>query len=356
VGVVLRAAGEIAPDAVRHVSVTLTENGVPVARFTAVRSDIREWRSERLTAKQLVFLSRLDTDVCENLDVFKRNRQYVKYGLLPSIETFLNDPSGFFKARIGLQLWSSVHPWKGMSLVGALEAYPVNNISTVNEPLSIPVRSDIALYKEQDVSLARLMLDQVVKGPHGVHGRVSAGILELMYAGFDGEVAMPVLGGRFLLGVSGCAVQKRDPEDPFKLKEDDVKDWYTTGFGNARVNVPEYDVWLDVKAGRFLAGDYGARFTVSKFIRGVTLSAWYGVTDTSVFDDSVNEGYEDSGIKVTVPLRLFTGKDSRTAYWVSMSPWTRDVAQDIDHYNNLFDFIGRNTKVGFERDAGEMGE
>jgi len=39
-----------------------------------------------------------------------------------------------------------------------------------------------------------------------------------------------------------------------------------------------------------------------------------------------------------------------------MSPWTRDVAQDISHYNGLFDFNGRNTEIHFRRDAGEMGE
>lgn len=356
VGVIMRLVDETVPVDIKTVSITLTEKRIPMARFTATRSDIRDWRQERLTADQLVFLSRLDTDVYENLDAPRVNRDWVKWGFMPSIQTFLNDPSGFLKARIGLQVWASVHPFKGSSFVAGLEGYPVNNISTVNEPLSIPVRSDIALYKEQDVALGRLMADQVVKGPYGVYGRVSGGILELMYTGFDGEVAVPVLDGRVFLGMSGSAVKKRDPEDVLKFKEDDVKEWYTTGFGNARLNVPEYDVWFDVKAGRFLAGDNGARFSVTKFIKGVTITVWYGVTDTSVFDDDENQGYHDTGFLVTIPIRLFKGEDSRTSYWYSLSPWTRDVAQDISHYNNLFDFIGRNTKIGFKRDAGEMGE
>lgn len=32
------------------------------------------------------------------------------------------------------------------------------------------------------------------------------------------------------------------------------------------------------------------------------------------------------------------------------------MPQDISHDNNLFDLIGRNTKIHFRRDAGEMGE
>jgi len=356
VGVIMRLVDELAPDDVRSVSITLTEKRIPMARFTTTRSDIGEWRQERLTADQLVFLSRMDTAMYDNLDAPRVDREYFGWGFMPSVQTFLNDPSGFFKARIGLQVWASAHPWKGSSFVAGLEGYPVNNISTVNEPLSIPVRSDIALYKEQDVALGRLMADQVVKGPHEVYGRISGGILELMYAGFDGEVAVPVLDGRIFLGASGSAVRKRDPEDVLKLKEDDVKDWYTTAFGNVRLNVPECDAWLDVKAGRFLAGDYGARCSVSKFIKGVTITVWYGATDTSVFDDDENQGYHDTGFLVSIPIRLFRGEDSRTSYWYSLSPWTRDVAQDISHYNNLFDFIGRNTKIHFRRDAGEMGE
>ena len=150
VGVIMRLVDELAPEDIKTVSITLIEKRIPVARFTATRSDIGQWRQERLTADQLVFLSRLDTDVYGNLDAPRVNREYVRWGFMPSIQTFLNDPSGFFKARIGLQVWASVHPWKGSSFVAGLEGYPVNNISTVNEPLSIPVRSDIALYKEQE--------------------------------------------------------------------------------------------------------------------------------------------------------------------------------------------------------------
>jgi hypothetical protein len=109
-----------------------------------------------------------------------------------------------------------------------------------------------------------------------------------------------------------------------------------------------------VKAGRFLAGDKGVRFSASKFINGVTLSAWYTITDTSIFSDPVNSGYQDKGVSVTIPIRLFLGRDSRTAYRISLSPWTRDVGQDVDHYRTLADFIGRNLDILLDRDAGNL--
>jgi hypothetical protein len=57
---------------------------------------------------------------------------------------------------------------------------------------------------------------------------------------------------------------------------------------------------------------------------------------------------------LTFPLRLFKGSDSKTTYSYAISPWTRDVAQDIDHYNNLFDFMGRNTKIYIDKDKKEL--
>jgi hypothetical protein len=113
---------------------------------------------------------------------------------------------------------------------------------------------------------------------------------------------------------------------------------------NARLNIPEYEVSVDTKTGRFLAGDIGTRISVSKFIKGVTISAWYSFTNTSIFRDDFNRGYHDKGILIGIPLRLFTGKDSQTRYFYAFSPWTRDVGQDIFHYREIFDFMAGTQK------------
>jgi len=51
-------------------------------------------------------------------------------------------------------------------------------------------------------------------------------------------------------------------------------------------------------------------------------------------------------------MRLFEGTDSRTVYSYAVAPWTRDVAQDIDHSTTLFDFFGRNSKKYIDKDKG----
>lgn len=358
VRIILDILSDAPPDSGGKLHIVLKENGIPLLEFSTAWEDVKALYAEELTPGEFLYLSKTGTEITGTPGNGSWDRKRVRYGIKPSLETFLNDPSGFFKYRLGLTAWTEYYPWKGGTLLAGLEGYPLNNISTSNEPLPMPVRSDIALYKREKAALGRLLFDQVYKAGPNMFGKVSAGLLEIEYAGIDGEVAMPVLDGRVFLGLSGSAVKKRSPDHPFTLlgRDDDegVKDLYTTAFFNVRLNIHELGLAVDAKAGRFLAGDKGVRFTISKVIKGVTIRAWYGFTDTSVFDDDINKGYHDKGIAISIPLRLFKGSDSRTSYNYSLSPWTRDTGQDIDHYNSLFDFIDGNTKNTLDKDKQMM--
>jgi hypothetical protein len=347
---ILRVLVPLVPAATDRIHIILTENGIPQIAFHTARADGEDFLNDRLSVHELYHLADVRTDRSRPLDVQKKYTKRFFYGIKPSFETFLNDPSGFFKYRLGLSGWAGYNPWAGATLVSSVEGYPLNNISTSNEPLSIPVRSDIVLYKKEDAALGRLLVDQIYKTEYEIYGKLSAGLLEIEYAGLDAEVAKPVLDGRVLLGLGGSIVKKREPGEPFKLKQDDAKDYYTTAFFNTRINVAEMDIAVDLKAGRFLAGDPGVRVTVSKFINGVILKAWYSITDTSDFTDPYNDGYSDKGISVSIPLRLLLGTDTKTVYYYSLSPWTRDTGQDIDHYGTLFDFIDRKVNILIDKD------
>jgi hypothetical protein len=370
-GIMLRTVNDLAPAEARTLRLVLTNNGIPVVGMTAAREDTALFATEQITAAEFLllnrdinrdrnrlsfsednrFLSLFNSSLVESLPVRKTLADYWDYGFNPAFRMFLNDPSGFFKYRLGARGWVSFFPWRGASLVTGLEFYPFNTVSSSNAPSAEPVRTDIVPYQENNVVLGILMGQQIEKFPHEVYGRLSAGILEVQYAGLDGEVATPLFGGRLMVGVSGSLVKKRDPDRVFGLKENDFKDTYRTGFFNTRLNLPEIEATVDLKTGQFLAGDRGTVLTLSKFFNGLTLSAWYSQTNTDLFTDSFNRGYHDKGIAVSIPLRFFTGKDSKTVYHFGISPWTRDVAQDIDHFTPLFDYIGRDTDIYLKKDA-----
>ncbi len=353
-GIILRILADITPENINRIHIILKENEIPVFEFVTSNTDIRDLYTDKMTLYEFLRLSEFNAVVPDLPDIRDEHKKSLRYGIRPSLETFLNDPSGFFRYRLGVSGWINYQPWKGGSFITGLATYPLNNITTTNEPLSIPVRSDIVPYKEKKLALSRLMFDQIQKLTPQLYGKISGGILEIQYAGLDAEIALPLFEGRILTGLSGSAVKKRDPDNTLQLKSDDVKDIYSTAFLNMRLNIPETDMAIDVKAGRFLAGDNGVRITVSKLINGVKIWAWFSVTDTSVFGDDFNRGYNDRGIGVSIPLRLFKGTDTRTSYDYVLSPWTRDTGQDIDHFSTLFDFIGRNNKIFLDKDREKL--
>jgi Exopolysaccharide biosynthesis protein YbjH len=347
VEVLLATVAPFLPPNVEYVRVQLKENGLPAAEAAVPAS-----------ALSLASDDPVPTDRRREATGFRSagfdapirattHRRWFDYSLKPSFEAFLNDPSGFFKYRVGLVGSLSAFPWRGGTALLGIEGYPLNNVSTSNAPLSIPIRSDVAEYKKEQVSLGRLLFDQVVATREPAWFRAGAGLLETMFGGVEAEAALPLWNGRVLAGASGSLVRKRAPDEPFGFRSNDN---FHTALLLGRLNLPEIDAAIDAKWGRFLAGDRGVRVAVSKFIRGVTLSAWYSATDTGVFTDPFNRGYHDKGVSVEIPIRLFAGRDSKTAYRYSLSPWTRDVAQDIDRYLPLFDRIGRNARVLLDRD------
>lgn len=320
-------------------------------KFYTLRDDLHNFEDGTFNVDEYLTLTEMNTNVYYGPDnMTQSHKQYFSYGIKPEVQAYLNDPSGFIKGRLGVSGYVSLHPWKGASMVAGAAYFPLNDISTSNEPLSIPVRSDLVKYLENKAVLSSLMFEQIGKTKYGIHGKVAAGLLETQYAGLDAEIAVPLFDGRIMAGVSGSLVKKRDPGNPLKLANNDFSDYYDTQFFNARLNLPEVEMAIDVKAGRFLAGDKGARITVSKSFNGIVLSAWYSFTDTSIFSDSFNRGYHDKGVAISIPLRMFLGRDSRTVYSYAVTPWTRDVAQDIAHNTSLFDFIGRNTNLYLNKD------
>jgi len=354
-GVLLKVLNQILPADIQKIHIALTERGIPMIGFSALRDDLRAFETEVFSVPDFLSLSQMQTGVYSMPDTKILHRRYFDYGLKPEFQTFLNDPSGFFKGRAGAAAWVSLEPWKGANFSVGGELYAWNDISSSVGPLPNAVRSDIVSYLEKDYALSNLMFEQILKAKYEIYGKIAAGLLEIEYAGLDAEMATTLFGGRILAGVGGSLVKKRDPNNPLKLINDDVNDNYKTAFFNTRVNFRDLEMYVDVKAGRFLAGDKGARVTVTKsFFNGVQLAAWYSFTDTSIFTDTFNNGYHDKGISVSIPLRLFLGRDSRTLYTYSISPWTRDVAQDIGHRTALFDFIGRNTNTFVNKDSRMM--
>lgn len=60
---------------------------------------------------------------------------------------------------------------------------------------------------DNNMLLSLLMFEQIEKFKYEIYGKMAVGLLEVQYAGIDGEVAMPLLNGRILAGIGGSLVK-----------------------------------------------------------------------------------------------------------------------------------------------------
>lgn len=324
--------------------VVIEDNYVPVLKASA---NLKILKIAAMSIKYSHELKRFIKIRVENniktQNVTTRDNRIFNYRISPSFQTLLNDPSNFFQYNLGAVGYGIVHPWAGGSVILGLGVYPADNISSNQPPLSIPVRSDFYFYEERHFSLSSLMFQQMNRFPRGIYTKLAAGLLENEYGGINFQTAKVLDKGNIILELGGSYVKKRSVDNPFgfgNVPEEIPLSRYYTYFFTTVFNFKSIDSSLKVKTGRFLAGDKGVEFFLSKYLNnGIKLSAWVSFTSTGIFSDPYNRGYHDIGFAISMPLRILDGVESKTRFHYSISPWTRDVAQDIYQYVDLSNFL-----------------
>ncbi|MDP2647110.1 MAG: YjbH domain-containing protein [Desulfobacterales bacterium] len=266
-------------------------------------------------------------------------------GIKPSFEPYLNDPSGFFKFRAGIEPYVTATLWKGAAAHARYKIPFTSDVRSSFTPGPDAVRSDGWLYMGTEPTLEQLLFDQTFQLPKNTLGRFSFGYLEEMYAGAGGELLKFFGDGSLALGIEGDWVRKREPGTQLALLDFEGH----TLLANAYFKLRNPDLTLQAQYGRFLAGDIGWRFQVSReYEYGLVLGGWYSFTDTDGFKEAFNRGYNDKGVFISVPARMFSNYESRTRYNYAMKPWSRDVAATVDHWSSLFGLGSDLTPAAFK--------
>jgi hypothetical protein len=274
------------------------------------------------------------------------------YGIKPDFKSYLNDPSGFFKYRLGIKPYGAAALWKGGVVAARFDMPFYSNISSSNIAPPDAVRSNSWEYLGENYTFDYLLFDQTLKLSDKTFGRISAGYLETMYAGIGSEILTFIGDGSIAIGIEGDLVKKRKKESFFNV-EDSYKH---TLLGNLYYQCHPLDLIFQVQYGRFLAGDTGWKVVASReYDTGAEIGFWYSFTDTNNFSD-FNRDYNDKGFFVTIPLNMFTDYETRTKYWYSLSPWTRDVAAQPEHWQTLFGFVSDLMPGSFKSDIKKLKE
>ena len=241
------------------------------------------------------------------------------------------------RVDVGLRLRGRWDVTPGLSFSGSIIKPLVgnlDNIRRVSNSVLPHVRSDAGQYfRDGDPALERLTADYVFKLAPEVYGRVSAGYLETMYGGVSAEVLWKPVGRKFALGAEINYVKQRDFDQRLGFRNYDV----VTGHASAYFDLGR-GFKAQVDAGRYLAGDWGATFAVSRtFNNGWKVGGFFTLTDVPF--SQFGEGSFDKGITLSIPLASIFGQPSRNSADIVIRPLTRDGGARLNVANRLYDSL-----------------
>ena len=272
-------------------------------------------------------------------------------GINPFLSLSNNPIAWSFYPDVDIMLFDPHSPINGSLGWEATLAYRLNNSTTINSSIKQPiltalndikrgpksglpnVRSDF-MYYYRDIStrpyLNSLTIDQYYKPFKNIYGQINFGYLEMMYAGIRAEAIWKDIKKPYGIGLDLASIKKRNTYGDFSIQSAS----YSTLIGTVYYDLQsDWSVQLD--AGRYLAGDYGATFSLSRtFNNGWEIGAFATLTDVKF--STFGEGSFDKGITLKAPLSWFTGKKSQVYRKTIIRPITGDGGARLILDDNKF--------------------
>ncbi len=329
-----RIMADVLPPSVETFEITLVEAGLPVSTMTLRRSDLEALEQEPDSVEALQTLVGFTAAT-------PTQEEDLVAGLYPRFDWFLRpytrasyfDPDNPILMNLGIRLGGSYEFRPGWRVDGALTYRLAGNLDRARTSSSVlpNVRTSAPLYDRHDgVALETLTVSHARPLGNDFYGRITAGYLERMYAGVSAELLWRPVASRLALGAEINYAAMRDTNLGFGLQEYDV----ITGHVSAYYDMSN-GYHLQVDAGRYLAGDWGATVTVDReFRNGWRVGAFMTMTDVSAED--FGEGSFDKGIRFSIPVSWFTGEPSQRGVGTTIRPVTRDGGARLSVPDRLY--------------------
>lgn len=195
------------------------------------------------------------------------------------------------------------------------------------------VRTDLLKYIQQGkYGIANLEMTYLTRIAPNVFVSAHGGLLEDMFAGFGGQVLWRPDHSRITFGADLYQVWQREYHRLFAFQKYNVM----TGHVSVYYDTPWYDLRTAVHVGRYLAGDRGATFEITRrFATGIEIGAW--VTFTNVPSNKFGEGSFDKGIILHIPFEWGLPISSQSAYDLHLASLTRDGGQRLSGDDSLYE-------------------
>jgi hypothetical protein len=257
------------------------------------------------------------------------------WSVSPELKLSFFDPDNPLRYEIGASASGSVKLARGLSVSGSVYKSLFGNIKDIKRGTNTklpPVRSRFADYsKDGDPGLESLQATYLFKLSPNLYGKLGAGYLEPMFAGAGGEILYRPEGKNWAVGATLYDVYQRDFNMRFGLQDYHV----TTGHMSFYWDMPWYGLRSTTSVGRYLAGDYGGTFQLSRgFDNGWEIGAF--ATLTNVPFAKFGEGSFDKGFFIRIPLEWFLPFRNGGTTTMMIRSLTRDGGQMLSSEPSLY--------------------
>ncbi len=212
----------------------------------------------------------------------------------------------------------------------------LDNIHKFRPRAILPVRSDVDDFADNTFAVEKLFTSYTHSFHPNTHAAVTGGYLEEMYAGFGGEVLYRPFGKRFAVGTEAWLALKRDPFAKYAMGLNG--DHLLSGHVQAWYDVPDYDVTVQARVGRYLAEDIGGTLALQKdFTNGAKIEGFVTLTDNADFDVFGGTTHAYNGIRLSLPLGSIKYVPPGSEARVKFAPQGRDIGQSVNNPLPLYE-------------------
>ena len=259
--------------------------------------------------------------------------QRLSYGLEPRLGLILGDPTRSLRWQAAIAGTARLELGSGFALAGSVQQRLLGNIGGgLPSDSRLPhVRSDYARYaREGETSIPTLYAERIWNLAPDVFARCTAGWLEPMFGGVSGEVLYRPHDRSWAVGLDLNWVRQRDHDGMLGFRDYGV----VTGQASLYADLPVWNLYGVLRAGRYLAGDWGGTVELGRrFANGIEVGGF--ATFTNVSFAKFGEGSFDKGLYVRIPFDLLGAQTRGTAQTV-IRPVQRDGGQRLMVDNPLW--------------------
>lgn len=294
IGEAFNTANTFAKNSTQYLHVKLKNDNIFYKNYSINKDEFDLYKNEKLSdsyAKDALKITTLKSAKSSKIE------DRLTYFISPKFKSFSQNDSKPFSTKAVLNFNANYLLYDGLNLFSSISVPFYNDIKSTHEFMK---------YENNDkATLSSLTLNYTNKGFFDTFYAVEAGYFDDEFFGIDIQMYKNIT-EKFGLGVQYQAVNYRKINSTFKMQNDTKN----AVFANVDyLFYPQYNLHANVKAGRFLHGDVGARVDIFRTYKDFTMGIFAAFTNSE-------KNNTPKGIYLQVPLDIFFNSHNKASYTI----------------------------------------